>query len=69
MEKKEVRFRVFDLVVEDSTPFEMPDPIPYQLGFMRVGQDTEGYRIEYKRGNEWVEVSLEDIPKLLKDNK
>ena len=66
MEKKEIKFRVYDLIVDPKTPFEMPVPIPYQLGFIRISQDPEGYRIEYERGNEWIEVSLEEIPNLLK---
>ncbi len=61
MEKKELRFRVYDLVVDPITPFEMPDPIPYQLGFMRIGQDPEGYRIELEEEGEWVEMSLEEV--------
>mgnify|MGYP001058185460 CR=1 FL=1 len=63
--KEKIRFKVYDLVVEGSTPFQMPDPIPYFLGFTRIGQDTNGYRIEMLINKKWKEVSLEEIPELI----
>jgi hypothetical protein len=74
MEKKrEIKFRAFDRTIDTSIPFEMPEPIPYLLGAMRISQDEEGYDIEQERDGRWVKITadvfFESIKKLLSNIK
>jgi lysyl-tRNA synthetase class I len=68
--EKEVKgpiFKVTDLFVKDAMQYTIPTEFSYMIGFYRVYQDPENYKIEMQDGDKWVEISLEKAVTILKE--